>query len=105
MKDKNLLLEAIDNSLQYSPKQRELLKIFLDLEVDNLVSITPRELTYILKTTRTTVYAALSCFEKEGFIANKTEKGKHFNTYKLNKNNLVKLIPPYLKKKNYLDTK
>ena len=102
MKDKNLLLEAIDNSLQYSPKQREALKIFLNLEINDAVSLAPRELAQIIKVSKTAAYAAINLFEKDGLITNVSGKGRNFSVYKLNQDMLNNLLQVYLKKKEYL---
>jgi Fe2+ or Zn2+ uptake regulation protein len=102
MKDKELLIETVENSFQYTPKQRAMLKLFLSIEVNETVSITPRELAEIFKTSRATIYEGLKCLEEAGLIKNLTEKGKHFSIYKLNRRNFDDLVQVYLKKKDYL---
>lgn len=102
MENKELLIEAIDNSLKYTLKQRDILKLFLNLEVNELVSITPRELAEMFNVTRATIYLSLNILEKDGLIKNMTEKGRHFNIYRLSKSNLNDLLQVYTKKKDYL---
>ena len=102
MKDKELMLEAIEHSSQYTPKQREILQLFLNIEVNDVVSITIIELAKIINTLKATVYLNLTRLEEDGLVNKISPKGKHFSTFKLNKTNLSDLLKIYLKKKDYL---
>lgn len=102
MRDIEALQEAITCNKSYTPKQRDILKLFLNIEVDGIVQISPLELTDMLNTSRATVYLGLSKLEKDGVVKNVTEKGKHFNIYKLNNTKLDDLLVAYEKKQEYL---
>ena len=97
-----LLQKAITSSRQYTPKQRDILNLFLNIEVNDLVQITPLELTESLNTSRATVYLGLSRLEEDGLIQNLSQKGRHFNVYRLNKTKLNDFLTVYQKKQSFL---
>lgn len=99
MENKDQLKEAIMASSQYSPKQRQLLCLFLDLEIKDVVSITPQDLAKLLKTSKTSVYLSLKRLEKDRLITIVTEKGKHFCVYELHILQIEKLLEFYTKRK------
>ncbi len=101
-KDIEALQEAIKNNKSYTPKQRNILNLFLNIEVNGIVQLSPLEMTEMLNTSRATIYLGLSKLEKDGVIKNVTKKGKHFNTYKLNSTKLEDVLRAYKKKQNYL---
>ena len=102
MKDIEVLQEAIKCNKSYTPKQRDILNLFLNIEVDGIVQISPLEMTDLLNTSRATIYLGLSKLEKDGVVKNVTKKGKHFNTYKLNNTKLEDILIAYKKKQSYL---
>jgi hypothetical protein len=96
-KDKELLLEAIDNYDAYTLKQREILKILVGISVNDVAVITPRKLTGLLKTTRATIYYGLARLKKDGVIISKDENKERFNTFRLNNTKLEDIITSYKK--------
>jgi len=97
-----LLQKAIKSSRQYTPKQRDILNLFLNIEVNDLVQITPLELTESLNTSKATIYLGLARLETDGLIQNLSQKGRHFNIYRLNKTKLNDFVTIYNKKQDYL---
>lgn len=100
-----MLIEAINNSFHYTPKQREILILFLNIEINNIAFVTALELTKVLNTSKVTVYTALEKLEQDGFIKRAFPKGKHASAFELNKDSFDKLLQIYSKKKIYLEKK
>lgn len=103
MENKDQLKEAVMASSQYSPKQRQLLCLLLDLEIKDVVSITPQDLAGLLKTSKTSIYLSLKRLEKDRLITIVTEKGKHFCMYELHALQIEKLLEYYIKRKNVIE--
>ena len=68
MKDKELLLEAIDNYDLYSQSLRMTLHALLDLSIDNITSISPTELSRLIKIGRGVIYYNLRILSEDGII-------------------------------------
>ena len=83
MKDKDLLVKAIDNYDPLTPAHRKVLKVLVDLAVDEVALITVIKLCKISTLSRTLIYQALEVLEKQEFIeVIKTDK--NVNKSKLN---------------------
>lgn len=102
MKDKEKLLEAIEDYTIYTPKQRELLKILVGISVDNIAVITPLALTKLLNTTKATIYHSIKCLTKDGIIQRDNTKSSYrFGEYHLNSEKLKSILTSYENKLKY----
>lgn len=96
-KDKELLMEAIDNYDAYSPSFRTILRILVDLSIDNVANITVIKLSKISSLSREIIYQALRMMEKDNFIElSKPNKGK-INAILLKDNKLNQITQYYNK--------
>jgi len=68
MEDKNLIKKAIDKYDVYSPSQREILKLFIDISINNLIEASVRYISERTQLKKSTVYFAINLFLKDGFI-------------------------------------
>ena len=76
-KDKELLMQAIDSYDAYSPSYRIILKLLVDLSIDNIANITVLKLSKISSLSREIIYQALRTMEKDNFIElSKPNRGK-----------------------------
>lgn len=101
MKDKELLMKAIDSYDAYTPKQREILKTLIGISVNDVAIITPRKLTELLKTTKATVYYSLARLKADEAIISHNEEKERFNTYRLNNTRLEDILTVYKRKMEY----
>lgn len=96
--DLNLLLTAISDYDAYPLKQRELLKVLVDISINNTAVTAPVKLARILSTTRATVYLSLRRLKEDNVIINNKGKNEKNNTFKLNQNKLDEIMLIYKKK-------
>lgn len=96
--DLNLLLTAINDYDAYPPKQRQLLKILVEISINNTAIIAPVKLAQILCTTRATVYLSLTRLKEDNVIINTKGKNEKNNTFRLNQNKLDEITLIYKKK-------
>ena len=68
MEDKNLIKKAIDKYDVYSPSQREILKLFIDISINNLIEASVKYISERTQLKKSTVYFAINLFLKDGFI-------------------------------------
>ena len=101
MKDKELLLKAIDNYDVYTPKQREILKTLIGISVNDIAIITPRELIKLLNTTKATVYYSLTRLKEDEIIISQNGEKEQFSTYRLNNTKLDDILTIYKRKTEY----
>jgi len=101
MKDKELLLKAIDNYDTYPQKQREILKTLIGISVNDIAIITPRELTKLLNTTKATVYYSLTRLKDDEVIINQNREKERFSTFRLNNTKLEDILNIYKRKIEY----
>lgn len=99
MKDKELLLEAIDNYDAYTLKQREVLKTLVGISVNEVAIITPTKLLALLNITKPTIYESLKRLKNDGAIM----KNGHKYTYRLNPTKLEEIIVGYKKKLEFFE--
>ncbi len=101
MKDKELLLKAIDHYDVYTPKQREILKILIGISVNDIAIITPRELTNLLGTTKATIYYSLTRLKDDEIIISQNGEKERFSMYRLNNTKLEDILTVYKKKMEF----
>ena len=99
MKDRELLLEAIDSYDIYTNAQRAILKVLVNVGIDNIAAITPLNLHKTTKITKPVIYKALKQFEKDEIIQSLNTDAKKLGMFRISstKLNLIKEI--YLKTK------
>lgn len=68
MEDKNLIKKAIDKYDAYSPSQREILKLFIDISINNFIEASVKYISEKTQLKKSTVYFAINLFLKDGFI-------------------------------------
>lgn len=77
MDNKEQLLEAIDNYRTYSAGYRTILKLLVELSIDEMVHITVIQLSQMSLLSREIIYQALDVLERDGLIEIvKRTKGK-----------------------------
>jgi DNA-binding MarR family transcriptional regulator len=102
MKDKELLIRAVDNYDLYVESQRLTLKALIDIAINGLVTISPTALSKLLKIGRGVIYHNLHLLEKDGFIKKSGKSRKRATLYELNEIKLNEIIKIYNKKLKYL---
>lgn len=68
MLDKTLLLKAVSDYEPYTKSQKKMLKLLVNLSIDNHVTISCNYIMENLDLSRPTVYFNLKKFERDGFI-------------------------------------
>jgi DNA-binding transcriptional ArsR family regulator len=103
MKDKSLLMEAIDNYDAYSPKQREILKALVGISINDIAVITVARLVKQLDTTKPTVYSSLARLKDDEIIISMNKERERLNTYKLNSTKLDHIVTAYKKNLEFFE--
>ena len=100
MKDKELLMKAIDSYSVYTDRQRKLLKMLINMAVDDVIVISVIELHKLSETSRPSIYKCIALFEKDEIIEPiKDIDGLiRLNTYRLNANKIDNIVRHYLKR-------
>ncbi len=68
MGDKEQIIKAIGNYATYSIGYRKILKLLVELAIDNIAHITVIQLSRISMMSREMIYHALSVFQQDGLI-------------------------------------
>lgn len=102
MNDKKELIEAIENYHTYTRKQRNLLKLFVNIEIDQIVSVSIAELAKMLNHSTATIYSHIVNLSRDGYIT-VIKQDKHLSGYELNDQKLEELVKIYRKKQDYLN--
>ena len=100
MDNKEQLIEAIDNYDGYSSGCRKVLKLLVELSIDDVAHISVVQLSKIALLSREMIYQALCTFQQDGFIELvKRTKGKTgtINSIILKPNKLNQLLQFYIK--------
>jgi len=101
MKNKELLIRAVDNYDPYVESQRLTLKALIDISINGIITISPTALSKLLKIGRGVIYYNLRLLEEDSFVK-KTGKGrKRATLYELNETKLHEIIEIYNKKSKY----
>lgn len=102
MKDKELLLEAIDSYNLYSKSLRITLRALIDLSIDDIISISPTELSKLIKIGRGIIYYNLRILLDDGIIKKVGTGRNRIGLYKLNEIKLEDIIEVHKKKSKYI---
>lgn len=103
MKDKEILLEAIDNYDVYSVTQRETLKALVSISIDDLVTVSPTALSKLINISRGIIYHCLKIFEKDKVIEKITSTTKRSTIFRLNETKLQYIAKLYENKQKYFN--
>ena len=98
MDNKEQLVEAIDNYAGYSSGCRKVLRLLVELSIDDIAYVSVIQLSEISSLSKEKIYQALDLFQKDGFI--EKNKGK-INTTKgitLKNNRFYQLLQFHKKK-------
>jgi len=95
-----LIKEAINSHSQFSPNQREVLNILIDLAINGEVVADIHDIQKLVSSTRATISTAIAFLNKYGVIENTNVKGKKFTGCRINSKKLEEIVTYYLKKKN-----
>lgn len=96
--NKELLLAAIDDYSLYTPAQRKLLQVLVNLSVDGTIVTTAIALARNINTTKITIYTALELFKREGLIEIPESQGVKFTSCRLKQSKLNEILSHYIKK-------
>jgi len=99
---KKLLFEAIDHYSLFTNAQKNLLKILIEIAVDNLVITSMTDLKKLTKATRITLSTGLDLFEKEGVIEIFKSNGVKFTSCQLQQKKLDDIVIHFQKKAQLL---
>ena len=99
IKDKNLLAIAIDNYELYTSKQKNILKILVNMAIENIATVGTAYLMEKTKLSRPAIYLNLKKFTIEGTINRIRKPGERYNSYELNQKKLDYILQLYKNKK------
>lgn len=102
MKDKELLMEAIDNYDLLTSNGRLLLKSLLKIAVDDIAIISIKELSKLIKISRPTIYSSLKVLENNKFIERQVTVGSRLSSFILKPQRFNVIINHYTARKNIL---
>lgn len=95
MKDKELLMEAIDNYDLYTPHERKVLKTLLLISIDDVAITSILKLSKLSRVSRPVVYKALAVFKKHELLEEIKDERNISNAFKLKKNKLEEIQRHY----------
>ena len=98
--DNTLIKQAIDNYSHFSPNQKEVLNILIDMAVDGQVVANINDICAISTSTRSTVSTAISFLNKYGVIENTNTNGIKFTGCLIKQSKLNEIVLHYNKKTN-----
>ncbi len=102
MNDKEFLVKAIDNYACYTKARRKLLKIFVNIALEDISIISVTDLQKITKFSKTSIYRAIRTFKADEMIESVLPRS---NIYKINSSKLDVIVRHYLTKQNLLEKK
>jgi Fe2+ or Zn2+ uptake regulation protein len=104
MKDKDLVMRAIDSYASYTEPRRRLLKILVGIASEGIAVISVAELHQVTKVTKAAIYATLKVFQNDEIIEPvKNQDGSLcLNSFKINMSKLDLIVKHYLTKQSFL---
>lgn len=103
MKDKELLIEAIENYDLFTLHEKTILKLLIELSIDNKVVCSIIKLKEISQISRPTIYRALQMFEDYSLIDIEKNPNRKISTFILKDHKLKEIISHHLSRKNILN--
>jgi hypothetical protein len=98
--DNDLTKQAINSYSHFSPNQKEVLNILIDMAVDGRVVANITDICAISNSTRATVSTAISFLNKYGVIENTNANGIKFTGCLIKQSKLNEIALHYNKKLN-----
>lgn len=95
MKDKELLIKAIDSYDLYTPHERKVLKTLLLISIEDVAITSILKLSKLSKVSRPVVYKALAAFKKHELIEEIKDARNILNAFKLKRNKLEEIQKHY----------
>lgn len=95
MKDKELLMKAIDSYDLYTPSERKVLITLLLIAVDDVSITSILKLSKLSKVSRPVVYKALAAFIKHEVVEKIKDERNVLNVFKLKRNKLEEIQRHY----------
>ena len=95
-----LIQDAINNYSHFSPNQREVLNILVDMAIDGQVVASITDIYKISNSTRATVSTAIAYLNKYGVIENTNSNGIKFTGCLIKQSKLNDIVSHYNKKLN-----
>jgi DNA-binding MarR family transcriptional regulator len=101
MKNKELILEAINQSIEYTKTQKAILIYFLTIEIEGVATSSPKDLLEKFKVSSQTIWSSLNRLEADNLVKRITPKRAHLCKFQISQEGLSNLISTFLKRKNY----
>lgn len=103
MKDKELLMRAIDNYDLYTPSVALILKTLIELSVDDIAVVSILRLSKLTKVSRPIIYKAIQTFEESGIIERVRKPQHKTSCFYIKPNKLMYIIENYKRQENILN--
>ena len=100
--DNAVLYDAIDNYSLLTNSQKQVLKVMIQIAINDEVAATIKDLQEISKVTRSSISAAVSRFDEQGIIKLYEIRGGKFTGCMLQRNKLQEIIAHYKNKQKFL---
>jgi len=100
MKDKELLIEAIDSYSLLPKAGRTILKMLINLEIDDIIIISIKELSELSSISRPAVYSSLKILEDNGLIERQVKPGSRLSSFILKPQKFSYILQHYNIRKN-----
>jgi predicted transcriptional regulator len=97
-----IIKDAIASHSQFSPNQKEIMCLLLDLAIDGEVITNVNDIQKLSKSTRATISTAIAFLNKYGIITNSNVNGKKFTGCYINQDKIDEILLHYNKKKNLI---
>ena len=103
MEEQELILEAIDHYSSLSPSARIILKVLVQVAIDDIAIIRVEDLAKLSKFSKMTVYSCLAALEKEKLMEKASKPRAKLGTYALKSKRFEEIIKRYqLQKSDYI---
>jgi transposase len=102
MSNKDELLEAIEHYDVFTKKQRQVLKVLANIEIDSIATVSAVSLAKMAGVSAGAIYKVVKLFKEEGYLKNIDDTARKIYRFKINKNKLEEVNEIYKSKKNYL---
>jgi len=102
VQDKELLMRAIDNYALLPITGRSLLKILINLAIDDVVIVNIKELSKLANISRPSVYANLKLLENNGFVERQTNPRSRLSSFLIKPHKFKNIIQHYTVRENIL---
>ena len=102
LKNKDLVIAAINDYDVYNKSQKKLLTAFISIYTDGKVAISISSLSKLVQFTRAMVYKSLEDLIKDKAIRKENLSQARVNNFIVNEDKLKEIVDLYLKKQEYI---